>query len=153
MVLESAERAASREATSLGELLGVGAAAEPQEVSVPWSVDPKGASFARSMRAALEDSGLERDDVRTLILAAGDDTSEQIELAAVDEVFGAAAASLELIRPKRLLGETLGAAAGIAMLAALAGLGEGPPAEPRCAVVNAFKMGGAVSTLVVRTPS
>lgn len=152
MVLESAERAASRGAASLGELLGVGAAAEPQEVSVPWSADPEGASLARSMRTALEDAGVQPAAVRMLVVAAGDDASEQVELAAVDEVFGAAAGSLELIRPKRLLGETLGAAAGIAMLAALAGLEEGLPAEPRHAVVNAFEMGGAVSSLVLKTP-
>jgi 3-oxoacyl-[acyl-carrier-protein] synthase II len=155
VVLEAAEHAKERGTASLGELLGAGAAAEPQEVALPWSSDPVGRAFALAMRAALTDAAVEPEEVRSVALAAGDDTSEAGELAALRAVFGDQATSLTLLRPKRLLGEALGASAALSLLATLAGLEDAPTrrGQPAVAMVNAFEMGGAVTSLVVRVPS
>jgi len=144
VVIEAAERASSRSAVAHAELLGAGAASEPQEASVPWSSEPEGCAFAAAMRSALADAGLEPGDIDAITLAAGDDASEAGELAAVRSVFGEAPA---LLRPKRLFGEALGGAAGLGLLATLAAL-EG---ENKVGMVNAFEMGGGVTSLVLRS--
>jgi 3-oxoacyl-(acyl-carrier-protein) synthase len=145
LVLETPEQAGRRGAASYGELLGAGAASEPQDVPVPWSVDPEGRAFELAVRAALNDSGLCRDDITIVAVAAGDDTAEGGEVAALERIFGDRAASLPLLRPKRLFGEALGASAGLSLLATLVEL-EGSAV----ALVNSFEMGGAVTSLVVR---
>jgi 3-oxoacyl-[acyl-carrier-protein] synthase II len=147
VVVEDAGQARERGAAAFAELLGAGAASEPQEVSQPWSSDPEGRAFAYAMRAALEDAGVSAERVTTVALAAGDDESERAELAALRDVFGALAAALALLRPKRLLGETLGASATLALLAALAHSEGG--ASGGVALVNGFEMGGAVASVVV----
>lgn len=142
VVLESHARAAERGARISGELLGAGAASEPQEVSVPWSDDASGAAFVAAMGSALDDAGLDRRDVHVVTLAAADDASERGELGAVRAVFGR---EVTVFRPKRLFGEALGAAAGLSLLAALASIEPG-----QVALVNAFEMGGAITSLAVR---
>ena len=144
VVLESAARARERGAPALGALLGAGAASEPQDVAVPWSVDPEGRAFTVAMRDALADAGVAAGDVRQIALASGDDASEAGERVAIAGVFGER--SLVLHRPKRLLGEALGGSAGVALLAALAQAGSG------VTIVNAFEMGGAVTSLVLELP-
>ncbi|MCI0849793.1 MAG: hypothetical protein J4N26_02440, partial [Chloroflexi bacterium] len=153
IVLEAAEHARSRGAQPSGELLGAGAAGEPQAVSVPWPADPRGRAFAAAMRAALKDAGLAPLDIDTVVLAAADDASEEGELAALRAVFNGSGESPALLRPKRLLGETLGASAGIGLLTALAAAGEGEAQGTRTALVNAFEMGGSVSSLIVKAAS
>lgn len=152
LVLEAAEHAQERGALPLAELLGAGAASEPQEVALPWSADPEGRAFACAMRGALADAGVEPGAVQWVALAAGDDASEAGELAALRAVFGDKFASLTLLRPKRNLGEALGASAGLGLLAALAHLEENAGAQPAVVMVNAFEMGGAVASLVLRVP-
>ncbi|MGB2695894.1 MAG: beta-ketoacyl synthase N-terminal-like domain-containing protein [Dehalococcoidia bacterium] len=139
VVLESAERAAERGVRPLAELLGAGVVSQPQEVSVPWSSDDTGAAFHSTMRAALADAGLEAADVGAVALAAGDDASERGELAAVRDVLGEAPT---VLRPKRLFGEALAGSAGLALLAALEQVAPG-----NTALVNAFELGGTVSSL------
>ena len=153
VVLESAGHAEERGARPFAELLGAGAASEPQDVALPWSADTEGRAFACAMRAALADARVEPSSVHALALAAGDDSAEQGELAAVRSVFGARSESLRLLRPKRLLGEALGASAGLGLLATLADVEGEESAQPPVAVVNAFEMGGAVTSLVVRKVS
>ncbi len=151
LVLETRERAEERGAAVLGELLGAGAASEPQEVALPWSADAEGRAFAFAMRAALADAALEPGAVHSVALAAADDASEPGELAAVQAVFGERTSSLSLLRPKRLLGEALGASAGLGVLSALAD--PCADADPAAVLVNAFEMGGAATSLLVRVSS
>jgi 3-oxoacyl-(acyl-carrier-protein) synthase len=150
LVLESAARAAKRGARPLGEILGAGAASEPQDVSVPWSADPAGLAFASAMRGALAEAGVPPEGVGLVALAAGDDVSEVAELAAIRAVLGGSDAC-PVLRPKRLFGEALGASAALSLLAALAELETAP--KPTAALVNAFEMGGAVTSLIVRAPA
>ena len=151
VVLEVSEHAEERGATPLAELLGAGAASEPQEVSLPWSSDANGRAFAIAMRVALADAAIDPEDVQVVALAAGDDASEAGELAALRSVVGDRVGSLTVLRPKRLLGEALGASAGLSLLATLARLEANEQAS--VALVNAFEMGGAVASLVVRAPA
>jgi 3-oxoacyl-(acyl-carrier-protein) synthase len=148
IVLEEAQHAEDRAALPCAELLGAGAASEPQEVSLPWAADAEGRALACAMRAAMKDAGLQPGDVAIVSLAAGDDASERAELTAVGAVFGGRAESVALLRPKRLLGEALGASATLGLLAALARFEEQD--AQGAALVNAFEMGGAVTSLVVK---
>ena len=152
VVLEASDHARKRGATPLAELLGAGAASEPQEVALPWSADRQGRALACAMRAALADASVEPEAVWSVALAAGDDANEAAELNALRHVYGTHADSIALHRPKRLLGEALGAAAGLSLLATLAELEERGEGGPTLAVVNAFEMGGAVASLVLRVP-
>ena len=147
IVLETRDHAEARGATPLAELLGVGVASEPQQISLPWSGDKEGRVFACAMRNALAEASVTLEGVSSVALAAGDDAAEAGELAALRAVFGERSGSLTLLRPKRLLGEGLGAAAGLNLLATLAQLeanGE------TVALVNAFELGGVVTSLVLR---
>lgn len=153
VLLEAAEHAEQRGAPALAELLGAGAASEPQDVALPWSDDPEGRAFVCAMHDALADARLEPDSVDAVALAAGDDAAEAGELAAVRTIFGERADSVATLRPKRLLGEALGASAGLGLLAALE-RSEGTARGDSVVLVNAFEMGGAVTSLVLRaTPS
>ncbi|MDP3766703.1 MAG: beta-ketoacyl synthase N-terminal-like domain-containing protein [Dehalococcoidia bacterium] len=148
LVLDTSSRAETRGARPYAELLGAGAASEPQEVALPWSADPEGRAQAAAMRGALADAGIEPGAVQSVALAAGDDASEAGELAALHAVFGARAGSLRILRPKRLAGEALGASASLSVLMTLA---DRHGADERAiTVVNAFEMGGAASSVVVR---
>ena len=150
VVLEAADTSRQRAAAACAELLGVGAASEPQDVALPWSDDRQGLAFATAMRAALADAAVEPEAVACVALAAGDDRSEEGELAALEAVFGPRTASLTLLRPKRFLGEALGASAGLSLLATLAHREQ--RRDGGLAIVNSFEMGGAVSSLIVRAP-
>lgn len=147
LVLETPDEAERRGATSYGEILGAGAASEPQVAAVPWSVDPSGRAFELSMRAALADAHVSMDAVTLIGLAAGDAESQLGEAAGVERVFGMKVASLEFRRPKQLFGEALAASAGLALLATLVEL-EGSAST---AIVSSFEQGGAVTSLVVRS--
>jgi 3-oxoacyl-[acyl-carrier-protein] synthase II len=149
LVLETPERAARRSATSFGQLLGAGAASEPQDVSVPWSVDPAGRAFELSVREALADAGVSGGDITMVSLAAGDTASQECEVAGVARVLGSRTASLEFRRSKSLFGEALGASVGLCLLATLVEL----ELVGGVAIVNALEQGGAVTTLVVRGPT
>lgn len=147
-VLEDAEHASRRGARPFAEILGSGAASEPQDVCVPWGSDPRGRAQAAAMRAAMSDASVVPADVAAVSLAAGDDASEHAEDTALRDVFDGSSASLTLLRPKRFAGETLGASAGLGLLSAMGALRGGGVV----AIVNAFEMGGAISSLVVRVP-
>ncbi len=148
VVLEEAEQARLRSAAPLAEVLAAGAASEPQDVALPWSADPEGRAFACAMGAALAEAGLKPGDLTAAVLAAGDDASEQSELAAIEAVLGRPGDALTLLRPKRLFGEALGASEALALLTALAHV---ESAGAATVMVNAFEMGGAVTSLIVRS--
>ncbi len=152
-VLEESVRARKRGVQSRGELLGAGAASEPQDVAQPWSADPDGCALASAMRASLADADVEPETVSTVALASGDDAFESIELAALRGVFGRHAESLSLLRPKRQLGEALGASATLAAAATLATLEAHDGARPAVAMVNAFEMGGGATSVLIEVAS
>ena len=145
-VLEDAEHAERRGARPLAELMGSGAASEPQDVLLPWGCDRAGRAQAAAVREALRDASISPETVELVALASGDDASEEAETEALRSVFGDALSSVALLRPKRMLGEALGASAGLGLLATVAAVQGGGG----IALVNAFEAGGGVSSLVVR---
>lgn len=149
LVLEAPEHANQRAAQCFGEILGSGAASEPQAASVPWSVDPEGRAFELSMREALADAGVAQDDITMIGLAAGDSTAQLCETAGAERVFGSRMASIEVRRPKQLFGEALGGSSGLCLLATLVEL----ESVGGVAIVNSLEQGGAVASLVVKGPS
>jgi 3-oxoacyl-(acyl-carrier-protein) synthase len=143
VVLEDDGHARERGGAVLAEVLGSGAASEPQTVSLPWSNDEAAAALAASMNAALEDAGVAAREVDAVVLAAGDDLSATAERQAASRLLGEM--SPVILAPKRLMGEALAASGPLALLAALACLEAGS-----VALVNAYEMGGNATTIAVR---
>jgi 3-oxoacyl-[acyl-carrier-protein] synthase II len=143
LVLEQAEHAERRGARAIAELLGAWGASEPQDVAVPWSGAGASCALEAAMRGALADASVAPAEVSLVALAAGDDASEVGEAAAVHSVFEGRPT---LLRSKRMFGEALGGSGGLSLLAALAAL-EG---SGGVALVNAYEMSGAVSSVVIR---
>jgi 3-oxoacyl-[acyl-carrier-protein] synthase II len=146
LVLEAPDHANARGARRYGEILGAGAASEPQESSVPWSVDPAGRAFELAAQAALADAAVRLEDITFFSLAAADLESQACETAGIGRVFGSRMAQIELRRPKQLFGEALGGSSGLCLLGTLVEL----ESIGGMALVNSFEMGGAVTSLVVR---
>jgi 3-oxoacyl-[acyl-carrier-protein] synthase-1 len=90
------------------QLLGVGESSEAHHISSP---DPEGAGAATSMRAALEDAGLEAEDVAYLNLhGTGTRLNDSMESRAVAQVLGS---QVPCSSTKPLVGHCLGAAGAI----------------------------------------
>ncbi len=153
VVLEEAGHAAERGVAWRGELMGAGGSSEPQNVALPWSSNPECEAVARAMGAALADAEVPPEEVQFIALAAGDDTFEAQERAAIRAVFGQHTSSISLLRPKRLFGEALGASSGLGLMAMLADLDGRSTGDGTTALVNNFEMGGTTTSLVLRTTS
>lgn len=148
VVLEEPASAARRGAAGLGELLGCGAASVPQEVNLPWPTADSSDAVARSMAEALRDAGLPPDAVAGVCLASGDEAGQGQEARALEAVLGGRTPAT--FAPKALLGEALGASGALGLLVALAWAGCQRFERGQAILVNAFELGGAISTLVVR---
>jgi 3-oxoacyl-[acyl-carrier-protein] synthase II len=127
IVLESAERAAEREAPILGRLTGYGATADAFHLTAP---DPEGAGAARAMAAAMRDAGIEPGAV-DYVNAHGTSTplNDRSETEAIKRVFGDRATSVPVSSLKSSIGHLLGAAGAVEVVATLGALGDGvvPP--------------------------
>jgi 3-oxoacyl-[acyl-carrier-protein] synthase II len=137
VVLERADAAASRGATTLGLIVGVAGGFEPG----PAAPDA-GAGLAAAVAAALAEAGVGPGDVGAVVCAAPP------ALAALEERALAAAlrdACPRRTRPKDVVGETFGAAGPLGLLAALA---EAPPGAT--ALVLDVCASGHVAALVAR---
>ena len=172
VVLESLEHALARGANIVAELVGFGQSADAYHMTAPA---PEGAGAQLAMRAALEDGGLEPEDV-DYINAHGTSTpaNDLNETLAVKRVFGDAARDLVMGSTKSMTGHLLGAAGGVeAVIAALVTrTGQIPPTinfstpdpacdldyahnerrerEVRAALTNSFGFGGHNVCLAIR---
>lgn len=170
VVLEAADRAASRGALILGEVLGVGATAGVTPVNA-WPDDPR--PLARCMRAALDEAGVAPDEVGAVYAAAnGAVDFDRVEAAAIGDVFGGRPVPTTSV--KGAVGEGGMAATASLVAAVLAGrrglivptaglaapdpscgplgwvIGEPSPLPSPLVLVNAFASGGTNYTLLVR---
>jgi 3-oxoacyl-[acyl-carrier-protein] synthase II len=119
LVLEELESARARGATLYAEVLGYGASNDAHHMAQP---DPEAVGVAEMMRAALQRSGLEPDDVG-YINAHGTSTplGDAAETKAIKDVFGDHAYRLAVSSTKSVMGHTFGAAGAIeAMMCVLA---------------------------------
>jgi 3-oxoacyl-(acyl-carrier-protein) synthase len=167
-VLEDADRARTRGAEPLAEILATASTASSERVNA-WPREPR--ALVRAMRDAIDRAGLAPDTVDVVYASAnGTEALDRVEAAAIAEVFGARAVPVTSI--KGAIGEFGGA--GAASLAAavlcgrrgriapIAGLREpasdcpltlhpaGAPLPGPVALVNSFASGGTHVSALVR---
>ena len=173
LVLETLERAQARGAQPLGEVVGYGATADANHVTLPA---PGGVGALRAVKRALEKARLTADDVEHVNAhATSTHEGDRTELEMLRSLFGARAGEVSVTANKSMLGHSLGAAGSIEAIVTLRTLREGiiPPTinlhDPdeaaagldltpnvarerpmRIAVSNSFGFGGQNSALVLR---
>lgn len=111
LVLESLEHAEARGARIYAELAGYGSTSDAYHITTPV---PGGAGAARAMRLALEDAGVNAQDV-DYINAHGTGTgpNDATETNAIKTVFGSYASKLAISSTKSMTGHLMGAAGAI----------------------------------------
>lgn len=174
VVIEALETARARGANIYAELVGFGMSSDAFHMTLPPE-DGEGA--ARCMNIALEDAGLNADDV-DYINAHGTSTpaGDVIETRAVKKVFGNHANALSVSSTKSMTGHLLGAAGGIEAIFSVLAIRdqvapptinlENPSEECdldyvphtakqrtiRVSMSNSFGFGGTNGTLIFKAP-
>jgi 3-oxoacyl-[acyl-carrier-protein] synthase II len=172
LVLESLEHAQSRGAQIHAEIVGYGVSCDAFHITAP---DMNGAGAALSMSLALEDAGLQPEEI-DYINAHGTSTplNDPIETRAIHTVFGDYAYRVPISATKSMIGHLMGAAGAVEAIVCVKTLQTGtihptinyetPDPEcdldyvpnqarethPRTALSNSFGFGGHNATLVFR---
>lgn len=172
VVLESLEHAQARGAKIYAELAGYGATSDAFHITSPAE---DGSGAAKAMEAAIQDAGLNPEDV-DYINAHGTSThhNDLFETKAIKLALGDHARDVKISSTKSMVGHLLGAAGGVEFIAcvksiedgfvhATAGLeiddpecdldyvkGEGVSMDVNCAVTNSLGFGGHNASLLVK---
>lgn len=127
MVLEELEHALKRGANILAEIVGYGCTCDAYHITAPH---PEGTGGIKAMQFALQDAGLNPEDV-DYINAHGTSTplNDPGETAVIKKVFGEHAYKLAVSSTKSMTGHLLGAAGGIEAIITVMALKDGflPP--------------------------
>jgi 3-oxoacyl-[acyl-carrier-protein] synthase II len=171
LVLEEWESAQRRGATILAELAGYAASTDAHHLTQP---DAQGQ--ARAISLALQDAGLNPDDIGYLNAhGTATEVGDVVETQAIKLAFGSSAKTLSISSTKALHGHTMGAAGAIEFLASILALraGQLPPTaflvnpDSRCdldyiplqardshnlraVMSNSFAFGGSNAVLVAK---
>ena len=117
LVLESLDHAKKRNAKILAEIIGYGASADAYHITSP---DPNGSGAIMAMETAIQDSGINKKDIR-YINAHGTSThyNDKIETKAIKHVFEKYYKDLYVSSTKSMTGHLLGATGGIEAIASI----------------------------------
>lgn len=173
LVLEELDHARRRGARILAELVGYGATADAMHITLPA---PGGEGGVRAARRALAKARMDPTEIDHISAhATSTPEGDPAELAGFRTIFGDHAPKVSISAIKGAIGHTLGAAGGIAAVAAIKAINDGcvPPTlnlvdpapevgdldctpvrsrtrEVRAVLVNAFGFGGQNSALILR---
>ncbi len=111
VILEALETASDRGATIVAEVVGYGVSGDAHHITMPA---PEGEGAQHAMRMAMDDAGLNPEDV-DYINAHGTSTeaNDRNETAAIKQVLGDSAYSVIVGSTKSMTGHLLGAAGGV----------------------------------------
>ncbi|PJW15041.1 beta-ketoacyl-[acyl-carrier-protein] synthase II [Geobacillus sp. Manikaran-105] len=172
IVLEELEHALRRGAKIYAEIVGYGATADAYHITAPA---PGGEGGVRAMRLALQDAGLQPEDI-DYINAHGTSTeyNDKYETIAIKEVFGDHAYKLAISSTKSMTGHLLGATGAVEAIFSVLAIRDGviPPTinyetpDPECdldyvpnearrqtvraVLSNSFGFGGHNATLIFK---
>jgi 3-oxoacyl-[acyl-carrier-protein] synthase II len=170
VILEAEAHALARNAPIYGYVLGYGLSNDAYHPTTP---DPSGAGAARAMRAALRDAKLCPEQI-AYVNAHGTGThyNDEMEVRALEEVFGDHAEKLAVSSTKSQIGHTLAAAGAVELITTLLAMKHGffpatvgcdapmpaawdfvpnqaRPAAFEHAMSNSFAFGGNTASVVV----
>ena len=127
LVMESLESAEKRGAKILAEIVGYGSTCDAYHITSP---DPEGEGAAEAMRLAIEEAGIEKEEI-SYINAHGTSTglNDKYETIAIKKAFGEAAYKIPVSSTKSMTGHLLGGAGAIEAVACIKALEDGfiPP--------------------------
>jgi 3-oxoacyl-[acyl-carrier-protein] synthase II len=174
LILEDYDFAVARGAEVLAEIVGFGSSADAFRIT---DQDPAGDGAAASMRAALDDAGLQPTDIDYISAhGTGTQQNDQVETKAIRQVFGEYADKVPVSSVKSMLGHLIAAAGATELITCVLALRDQviPPTtnyhtpdpacdldyvpnEPRTAELktlmsNSFGFGGQNNTLII-TPA
>jgi nodulation protein E len=169
-VFEELEHAKARDAEILAEVVGFAMSSDAADIVMP---SKQGAS--RAIAGALEDAGLNREDVGYINAhGTGTAANDKTECSAVADVFGPHADTLMMSSTKSMHGHLIGGTGAVELLACIMAVRDGvvaptigyEEADPECALdvvpneardakievalSNAFAFGGLNAVLVLR---
>jgi 3-oxoacyl-[acyl-carrier-protein] synthase II len=171
LILEELEYAKKRGAHIYGEILGVSSTCDAYHITSP---DPQGRQAERAMRLAIQDAGIQPQDI-DYINAHGTSTplNDKIETMVIKRVFGDRAEEIPVSSTKSMIGHSIAAAGALEICAALLALEKGIihptinqetpdpecdlnyvpnraiKANPKIILKNSFGFGGKNAALVI----